>query len=286
MTMRVLVLGATGMLGNAMVRLLGRTSRLRVTAAARSADVAKWFPADLEVEYIGEVEAQSPDSLTDLFARARPEVVINCVGLVKQAKDSKHVMASVPLNTLLPHRLARLAQIGDARLIHISTDCVFSGKTGNYAEADPPDAADVYGPSKYLGEPHDDHAITLRTSIIGHELRGRQGLLEWFLAQPGPVKGFTRAVFSGMPTVELAKIVRDHVLPRPQLSGLYHVSAEPIAKYDLLKLVAKEYGKSITIVPDDALVLDRSLNSDRFRAVAGYQPPSWRELVAAMHSFG
>src|SRR5690606_13622716 len=126
----------------------------------------------------------------------------------------------------------------------------------------------------------------LRTSIIGHELRGGLSLLEWFLAQEGPVKGFTRAVFSGFPTVELAKIVRDHVLPRPHLSGLYHVSAEPIAKYDLLKLIAIEYGKDNVIVPDDGVVVDRSLNSDRFRTATGYQPPSWRELIALMHSFG
>src|SRR5690606_9617066 len=128
--------------------------------------------------------------------------------------------------------------------------------------------------------------VTLRTSIIGHELRGGLSLLEWFLAQQGSAKGFTRAVFSGFPTVELARIVRDYVLPRPELTGLYHVSAEPIAKYDLLTLIAAEYGKDIAIVPDDTLVIDRSLNSDRFRAATGYQPPSWPDLVAAMHRFG
>src|SRR5690606_15980310 len=163
--------------------------------------------------------------LADLFAKTRPEAVINCVGLVKQMADAKNVMAAVPINTLLPHRLARLAQASGARLIHVSTDCVFSGEKGNYLESDRADASDVYGLSKYLGEVGGENAVTLRTSIIGHELRGGLSLLEWFLAQQGSVKGFTRAVFSGFPTVELARIVRDHVLPQPELTGLYHASA-------------------------------------------------------------
>lgn len=284
--MRVLVLGATGMLGNAMVRLLGQSDGLQVVAASRSADAARLFPADLTAEFIGHVDAESPDSLADLFAKARPAAVINCVGLVKQVADAKNVMAAVPINTLLPHRLARLAQACGARLVHVSTDCVFSGEKGMYLESDRADASDVYGLSKYLGEVGGDNAVTLRTSIIGHELRGGLSLLEWFLAQQGSVKGFTRAVFSGFPTVELARIVRDHVLPRPVLTGLYHVSAEPIAKYDLLQLIAAQYGKAIEIVPDDELVIDRSLNSNRFRAATGYIPPSWPELIARMHSFG
>lgn len=283
--MRVLVLGATGMLGNAMVRLLGNSEGLHVIAASRSANAARLFPEELAAEFIGGIDAESPDSLAELFARAHPDVVVNCVGLVKQVADAKNVMAAVPINTLLPHRLARLAEASSARLIHVSTDCVFSGSKGHYLETDRADATDVYGLSKFLGEVEGPHAITLRTSIIGHELRGRLSLLEWFLAQDGPVKGYTRAVFSGFPTVELARIVRDHVLPRPELNGLYHVSAEPIAKHDLLKLIAAEYGRSTEIVPDHALVIDRSLNSDRFRAATGYRPPSWPELVASMHAF-
>jgi dTDP-4-dehydrorhamnose reductase len=283
--MRVLVLGATGMLGNTMVRLLAQSDCISVIAAVRSAESAKLFQSELQVQFVSSVEAENPDSLADLVTRTHPDVIINCIGLVKQVADVKNVMASVPVNTLLPHRLARLANLIGGRLIHFSTDCVFSGEKGNYIETDRVDATDVYGMSKSLGEVSGDHAVTLRTSIIGHEIRGRLGLLEWFLAQRGTVKGFTRAVFSGFPTVELARIVRDYVLPRPDLTGLYHVSAEPIAKYNLLNLIATEYGKSITIVPDDELVIDRSLNSDRFRVATGYKPPSWPELIASMHGF-
>lgn len=127
--------------------------------------------------------------------------------------------------------------------------------------------------------------ITLRTSIIGHELASAHGLVGWFLAQEGRVKGYTRAIFSGLPTVELARVVRDVVLPRADLSGLYHVASSPIAKYDLLKLVAQVYGKAIEIVPDDAVMIDRSLNADRFKEASDYVAPPWPELVKAMFEF-
>jgi dTDP-4-dehydrorhamnose reductase len=282
----ILVLGATGMLGNAMVRLLGRSISLQVTAATRSDDAARHFAPDLPVRFVGGVDAENPDSLAKLFACVRPQVVINCVGLVKQLADAKSVMAAVPINTLLPHRLAVLCKGVGARLVQVSTDCVFSGKKGDYLESDPADATDVYGLSKYLGEVSGTHAITLRTSIIGHELRGGLSLLEWFLAQEQSVSGFTRAIFSGFPTVELARIVRDHVLPRPDLHGLYHVSARPIDKFELLRLIAAEYGKSIEIIPLHEPVIDRSLNSDRFRQAVGYSPPPWPQLIAEMRQFG
>ena len=283
--MKLLVLGATGMLGNAMVRFLGASEGLEVIAASRATDASRHFAADLAVRFVGNVDATSPDSLVGLFAETRPEVVINCVGLVKQDAQGQQTLAAVPINTLLPHRLQQLCEASGARLIHVSTDCVFSGDKGCYIETDRADAGDVYGLTKYLGEVSGPQAITLRTSIIGHELRAGLGLVEWFLAQEGNVRGFTRAIFSGVPTVELARIVRDHVLPRPELNGLYHVSADPIAKHDLLGLIATEYGKTIDIVPDDALAIDRSLNSDRFRSAAGYSPPPWPELIAAMHNF-
>jgi len=171
-----------------------------------------------------------------------------------------------------------------ARLIHISTDCVFSGRTGMYTEEDPSDANDLYGISKYIGEIHNqDHVITLRTSIIGHELGSQYALIDWFLAQEGAVKGYAKAVFSGLSTVELARVLRDYVLPQPKLTGLYHVSAEPIDKLSLLKLVAKVYEKNIQITPDEHVQIDRSLDSTRFQQVTGYVPPTWPELVRKMY---
>lgn len=285
-TKTVLVLGATGMLGNAMVRVLSEDVGLAVVAAARSADAGRRFMPNLRARLVGGLDAESPDLLAALIAEVRPDVVVNCVGLIKQLAAGQDVLAALPINSLLPHRLETLCTLAGARLIHASTDCVFTGERGGYREADRPDAADVYGLSKYLGEVTGPNAITLRTSIIGHEFGSRNGLVEWFLGESGPVKGFAKAIFSGFPTVELARIVRDQVLPRPELHGLYHVSAEPITKLDLLRLVAEAYGKQIEIVPDEALVIDRSLNSDRFRKTVGYTPPAWPELVAAMRDFG
>ena len=284
--MKILVLGATGMLGNAMVRRFAEDDRFDVVAAARSSDAKRLFDPHIRAEVVGGLDAENPESLTSLFAAHAPDVVINCVGLVKQLAGASRVLDAVPINALLPHRLARLCGIAGARLVHISTDCVFSGKQGNYTEADTPDATDLYGQSKLWGEVDAAHAITLRTSIIGPELRSGHSLLEWFLSQAGPIKGFRRAIFSGLPTSELARVIRDHVVPDPALRGLYHVSAAPISKLDLVQLFAAEYGRAIDIVPDDALVIDRSLDSRRFRAATGYQPAPWPDLVAQMRQFG
>ena len=227
----------------------------------------------------------TPDSLLAAFVQARPDVVINCVGLVKQLSNAEDPLVAVPINTLLPHRLALMCEVAGARLVHVSTDCVFSGKQGNYTEFDLADAQDVYGRSKLLGEVDYPHAVTLRTSIIGHELRSAHGLIDWFLSQQARVKGYTEAVFSGLPTCELARVVRDFVIPHASLRGVYHVAAEPISKHDLLQIVNREYGKNLQIEPDDQVKINRSLNASRFREATGYVAPAWPDLIAQMREF-
>jgi dTDP-4-dehydrorhamnose reductase len=283
--MRVLILGVTGMLGNAMYRVLSKSPSHRVYGTVRGESARAHFQGPLRDNLNSGIDVEQQDAIVRVFAQVRPEVVVNCVGLVKQLADANDPLQAVPLNTLLPHRLAALCGATGARLVHISTDCVFSGKQGGYRESDFPDAYDLYGRSKLLGEVDYPHAVTLRTSIIGHELSGARSLVGWFLAQKGQVKGFTRAIFSGLPTVELAHVVRDVVLSHPELRGLYHVAAEPINKYDLLKQVAEVYGKTITIVPSEDLIIDRSLNADRFQAATGYNPPPWPTLIQRMHDF-
>jgi dTDP-4-dehydrorhamnose reductase len=283
----VLVLGATGMLGNAMLRLLSGSPDLQVVGAARSPGGVRLLPEALRSRVHVGADVENPDALARLFDSVRPHAVINCVGLVKQLADAEDPLVALPLNAMLPHRLARLCALTGARLVHISTDCVFAGTRGQYTEADAPDAQDLYGRSKLLGEVvNAAHVVTLRTSIIGHELSSSHGLVGWFLAQSAPVRGYAKAVFSGLPTVELASIVRDHVLPDPGLHGLYHVSTAPIDKLALLRLLAAQYGRKTEIVPDERVVVDRSLVSTRFRAATGYVPPDWPELVRRMHSFG
>lgn len=283
--MKILVLGASGMLGNAVTRLLSECSQYEVWGTVRSAHVRSYFPPAVAQRLIPEINVENLDSLAAVFAQTRPDVVINCVGLVKQLGSANDPLQALPINAMLPHRLARLCEIAKARLIHVSTDCVFNGRRGNYRETDPCDALDLYGRSKALGEVVYPHAITLRTSIIGHELSSAHGLVGWFLSQQGEIKGYKRAIFSGLPTVELASVIRDRVLDHPQLSGLYHVAAAPISKFDLLTLVAKAYGKSINIEPDAAVVVDNSLNADKFAEATGYVAPSWPELVRRMHEF-
>lgn len=283
--MRILVLGVTGMLGSAVFRVFSADPAHETWGTLRSRAALRHFPQQRHTRLLAGVDVLDHDALVATFARVRPDVVINCVGLIKQLADAKDPLTALPINAMLPHRLARLCELTGARLIHVSTDCVFSGHRGNYLESDISDAEDLYGKSKYIGEVHDlPHAVTLRTSIIGHELGSNHALVDWFLSQQSRVRGYTRAVFSGLPTVELARVMKDFVVPQPLINGLYHVAAEPIAKCDLLNLVAAQYGKQIEIEADDTLVIDRSLNGARFRDQTGYMAPAWPELVRRMHA--
>jgi dTDP-4-dehydrorhamnose reductase len=282
---KILILGAAGMLGHVLFSVLSGRGDLEVHATARTAEgLERWFPPVLLERIRGGVDAERFDTVLGALKAVRPDVVVNCIGVIKQIPAAKDPVVSISVNSLFPHRLARAcAQVG-ARMIHISTDCVFSGEKGNYRESDHPDALDLYGRTKLLGEVDIPGCVTLRTSLIGHELAGRHGLVEWFLSQEGTVRGFARAVFSGFPTVEMARIVSERILPDDRLSGLYHVSSAPVTKYDLLRLVAKEYGKRIGIERDEEFACDRSLNSSRFRGATGYEPPAWPELVARMRA--
>lgn len=283
--MKILVLGANGMLGNAMIRVLNEKTDYQVYGSVRSESSKQFFSADIAERLLSGVDVEQHDSLLQAFIRIGPDVVINCVGLIKQLADAEDPLQAIPINSLLPHRLARLCELSGARLVHVSTDCVFAGDKGGYRESDPSDAKDLYGRSKFLGEVAYPHTITLRTSIIGHELQCAHGLVDWFLSQQGRCNGFSQAIFSGVPTVVLAQIVRDLVIPRTELSGVYHVAAQPISKYNLLKLIAEVYGKKIEIVSSDRLVIDRSLNADRFRDATGYIAPDWLQLIELMHAY-
>jgi dTDP-4-dehydrorhamnose reductase len=283
--MRVLILGASGMLGNAMFRTFSELSEHQVFGTARSTASLRYFRKTLSSNILCGVDVENNDALARLFGEVRPNFVINCIGVVKQLDASDEPMLTIPINSLLPHRLAALCKVASARFVQISTDCVFSGLKGGYVESDFPDADDLYGRSKLLGEVDYPHAITLRTSIIGHELDGNRSLVNWFLSQEGSTLGYSRAVFSGLPAVVLAKLVRDIILPRSDLHGVYHVAAEPISKFDLISLIASVYGKQITIEPDDRLVIDRSLDATRLREETGYVAPVWEELINTMHDF-
>lgn len=281
--MRVLVLGASGLLGNTVYRVLAEHPDLEVLGTCRSREDRDRFAPALARRLLDPGDLESTDCLERLFETARPDVVVNCVGARRQG--SLDLDACLRVYAVLPRRLAILCRRSGARLVHIGSDGVFSGTRGHYDEDDVPDATDAYGIAKLLGEVGEPNTLTLRTSMIGPELRPGNGLLDWFLAAGESCRCYTRAIFSGLPTVELGRVIRDFVIPRPQLQGVYHVAATPISKYDLLDLVAKEYGKTVELIADDSVAIDRSLNAARFNAAAGYSPPSWPELVRKMHSY-
>jgi dTDP-4-dehydrorhamnose reductase len=230
------------------------------------------------------VEAHLFESIVRAILACRPQVVINCIGIVKQGAKALDAASSIEINSLLPHRLADICTLVGARLVHISTDCVFSGRKDHpYTQEDQPDAHDLYGRSKLLGEVTAPPHLTLRTSIIGHELAGKQGLLEWFLSCTGKVPGYLDMIFSGLTTFELAKVLAQHILPKQHLSGLYHVASSPICKYDLLALVQRRYGLAeiqLEAVPGPKV--NRALDGTSFAQAAGYQAPDWPTLIDDM----
>ncbi|WP_092335361.1 dTDP-4-dehydrorhamnose reductase family protein [Desulfosporosinus hippei] len=281
---KVLILGGSGMLGHTLFRYLSKDPRFDVYTTVRSAKVlSDWLPADWMKKVYGEVDVFNGDSLTKLFSDVSPDIVVNCIGVIKQVPKAQDPLTTISTNALLPHTIAKLCSATGSRLIHISTDCVFSGEKGDYLESDVADALDLYGRTKLLGEVDYPDCVTLRTSIIGHELKGYYGLVEWFLGQKEKVYGFSEVIYSGLPTIEIARIIRDNVIPDKEMIGLYHVSANPISKFELLKLIKAQYNKNVEIEPNNNVRIDRSLDSTRFRSLTGYNPPSWKDLVHEMY---
>ncbi|HEX8371044.1 MAG TPA: SDR family oxidoreductase [Pyrinomonadaceae bacterium] len=280
--MRILIFGGTGMLGHKLVQQW--RDRFKVYSTVRS-DFSKYLKVGLfeKDEVICPVEVEDIESVRDAVKFSQPEVIVNCVGIIKQLPTSKNVIKTLTANSIFPHRLAEIAQENNARLITISTDCVFNGKKGNYGEEDLSDAEDVYGKSKNLGEIVSENCLTLRTSIIGRELETAHSLVEWFLSnRGGKVRGFTNAIYSGFPTVILAEIIADLIVNHKKLDGLYHVSSEPIDKYRLLCLIRDAYNLDTEIEPFDDFRIDRSLNSAKFRQATGFVPGSWEEMIKKM----
>ena len=280
--MRILILGGAGMLGHRLVVDLSKDFEVWTTLRG-SVHAYEQHGVFDPARTLEGVDVLNFDAVTEAMARVRPDAVINCIGIIKQLAAAQDPFLSVSINALLPHRLHRLCLATGARLIHFSTDCVFSGRTGNYTDDDPSDALDLYGRSKFLGETRGEGALTIRSSIIGHELESKSGLLEWFLSQRGRrIQGYRRAIFSGFTTPEMARIVGMLLSEHPRLSGTLQVSSAPISKYELLLLIRQVYGIDVEILPDDTVEIDRSLDSTRFRRLTGYEPPSWPGMIEEM----
>jgi len=279
---KVLVLGGDGMLGHQLVRLLAPRHQVWATLhgplAAYAADGL--FDAG---NAIPDVDVTDFSRLADLVGDVAPEAVVNCVGIVKQRQEAREPVTSILVNALLPHRLHEICAASGARLVQLSTDCVFSGRKGGYSEADMPDPVDLYGRTKLLGEVEEAPAVTIRSSMIGLELRRRTGLVEWFLAQHGRVRGFTRAIYSGLTTAEMARLIERLLTAHRELHGTWHVAAEAIDKHALLTRLAALLGRrDVEVVPDDGFACDRSLDGSAFTAATGYRAPSWEAMLGEL----
>jgi dTDP-4-dehydrorhamnose reductase len=282
---KILVLGGSGMLGHKMFQVLGgrfgntmcSLSNSRIDPVLAETGL---FPPD---RVIFDLDVLDPAKLRDVLSVEKPDFVVNCVGVIKQRTGAHDPILSISINSLLPHQLAEICETWGGRVIHFSTDCVFSGRDGSYTEASPSDAEDLYGKTKFLGEVHRPNALTLRTSIIGHELKNFASLLDWFLAQQGrTITGYRKVMYAGVTTNYLARVVAEVIEHQAGLSGLYQVASQPITKYDLLCLVRDAYGLDVVIHPEDEPVSDRTMVGKSFEMATGAITPPWPALVAEL----
>lgn len=287
MQTRVVVIGAGGMLGHKMFQRLRDSFPDTFATMRESPDRPPFDRIDLlhGSNVFGGIDVLDFESLSSVLRRICPSDLVNCVGIIKQRHEAADPILSISINSLLPHRLAALAATWGGRLIHFSTDCVFSGDRGGYTERDESDARDLYGRSKFLGEAAGENALTLRTSIIGRELVQHRSLLDWFLAQRGRrISGFRRVIYSGVTTNHLSDLVAEIVGNFPSLHGLYQVVSQPISKYDLLCMLRDAYRIDVALDPDDAECSDRSMSGEKLKRATGYEAPPWSKLVEQLAS--
>lgn len=275
--MKVLILGASGMLGSTLMWTLKNHCNHDVYGTSR----IHYKELDVFANKIY-TDVQTPDDITRVIYMVHPTVVINCIGIIKQktASDNEFIY----MNSVFPKTLQSICNSIDCKLIHYSTDCVFDGlNDAPYTENHRCTASDMYGITKYLGELHNNNTITLRTSIIGHELKDHVSLIDWFLNQ-SIAHGYTKAIYSGLPVVEHAYILLHYVFPNiRKLTGLYHVSADPISKYDLLKLVKEVYHHDCELHKNDNVYDYKVLDGTKFITETGYKRKEWKNMIEDMY---
>jgi dTDP-4-dehydrorhamnose reductase len=281
---KILIIGASGMIGSALVKFLSKSDEFSIFGSIRYLCTSKnFFNKFNNIKIFNNINLENTNSLLSVINLISPDIVINCAGVVKQSKEIRNRYNTIFLNSLFPHYLFQLSSKHNFRLIHISTDCVFSGNKGNYSETDFTDANDFYGRTKLLGEIKSGNSINIRASLIGHEIKKKQGIVEWFLSQDGNVEGYKKAIFSGLTSVEFARIICENIISNHNLKGLYHISSNPISKHDLLLLIKKIYNKtSINIISSNKIIINRSLNSSNFQNHTGYLPKDWPQMIKEM----
>lgn len=277
--MRILILGGTGMLGHNLWRYFSFRfphTYTTIRKNSKSLENTKLFKSD---NVIHSVDVFDFSSLTGVMKCLKPDVILNCIGITKRRDEANLAVDTITINSLFPHKLVEWGKAHSALVVNFSTDCVFDGKRGNYSENDTPNATDLYGKTKALGEIYGENALTIRSSFIGMELEKGSELFEWFLSQKGSVKGFTNAIYSGLTVNELCRVVENILVNYPKTTGLYNVSSNPINKYDLLSLIKHKMNLPIEIVPFENNFCDRSIDSTKFRTEFKYSPPTWDAMI-------
>ncbi len=285
--MRIVVLGASGLIGNTITKYFLNQSDYETFGVLRDSDKKSIFKNKYHNNLFFIDNILDFKKVEEVLERYNPNLIINCIGITNKflKVNFKLIEKSIYINALFPHKLYQICTKIDARLIHLSTDCVFSGRKGFYNEDDVPDPIDIYGRSKLLGELNYTNSLTIRKSAIGHELFTSNGLLEWFLNNKDSIEGYKNAIFSGLTVLELAKIIHKYIIPNKNLSGILHIAGKPISKYDLLSLISYEYQKKIKIIPNESVKINRSLDSKLFIKKTGYEAENWKELIRSMHEF-
>ena len=285
--MKLIILGSTGLLGNTITKYFFENPKYKTKAIIRDSTKKFFFKNEYQDNFLTIKNILDFSVLEKHISAFMPDLIINCIGVTNKFSMKKliYINESILINAYLPNKLYEICSKFRIRLIQFSTDCVFSGKKGNYTEKDNPDPLDIYGKSKLLGEINFENSITIRKSVIGHELASARGLLEWFLCQENSVNGFQNVLFSGLTVLELARIIEIYIIPKKNLRGVIHISGNTISKYDLLEIISKVYKKSIKIIPNQTVKIDRSLNCDFFKELTNYQAPAWTDLIQSMYNF-
>ncbi|MDC0092744.1 SDR family oxidoreductase [Alphaproteobacteria bacterium] len=280
--MIVLVLGASGMIGSTLVNTLSQNQKLNVYGTIKKDNIKVQSSIYNKVNLINNINFKETEKLEKLFDEVKPDFVINCIGLIKSSKSGSNPMEVIPINSLFPHNVSKLCHIYKSKFIHISTDCVFSGLVGDYEETSNPDPVDLYGKSKLLGEPINDNDLIIRTSLVGHEINSKNGLLEWFLSQKNMCDGYENAIFSGFTSLGFANVIDKILSNYYELSGLYHISSTPISKLDFLNKIAWRYEKNINIIKKEMPKVNRSLNASLFDKKTGIKTDEWDTMIENM----
>ncbi len=284
--MRILILGSTGLLGNTFTKYFFDSEYFQTFATTRNYSKIKFFNKKHHEKFVHINNILDYKETKKKIQNIKPDVLINCLGITnKKNFNSNQTEEFISINSLLPYRLQKICADLGVRLIHFSTDCIFSGNKGFYSENDIPDSIDLYGRSKFLGELDFKNTLTIRKSVIGHELISKNGLLEWFLSQNKSVEGYKNVIFSGTTVLELAILIEKYIIPRSDLKGILNISGESISKFNLLKVIADIYNKKIDIIPNEIIKLDRSLDGSQFAKLTGYQPKPWPLLIRTMKEF-